>query len=374
MQGPRALPGTSFRRSWTKRLQRTDVGRLADRVLEMACRNEDDTGQGWGIKLRHKFPGEPLRHWKRFREWFFCVRIRLTKIIICVTSAFACLFVLGMQHLGVHPVISSALVTFILTGLCLTLEIEGEFGPAIMCGSFVGMSFLPDLLSQPGRNLTSRTEVLFAILLSIGGGFVYLCTHALSERYSKMMLNGFGGKLGATAFLSTFLCATAVRPVLGLPCFPDRAWSGFIPHLRESLFSPITVFSIAMSVAGAVAPFLFQGKGLYQLTANGRVVVTALWGLCGACLLLLTPLHGGTLAVAWYTGSFVSMTAFEIISSLPYLMVAGAIAPMFLTVLRFPFQGFGGVLGMSALLSVIVAYHLEPFRLRFGNKFLPDRS
>jgi len=286
----------------------------------------------------------------------------------------ACLFVLGMQHMGVHPVISSALVTFLLTGLLRTLEIEGEFGPAIMCGSFLGMSLLPDLLWQPGRIPTGRTEELFAILLSISGGLVYLCTHALSERYSKMMLNGFGGKLGATAFLATFLCTTSVRAVLGLPSFPDCAWGNFIPYLHENLFSTITAFSIAVSVAGAVAPFLFQGKGLYKLTANDRVLLTALWGLCGGLLLLLIPIHRGNLAGSWYMGTFVSMTAFEIISSLPYLMVAGAIAPIFLTVLRFPFHGFGGVLGLSALLSVFITYHLEPLRLHLGSRLLPDRS
>lgn len=216
--------------------------------------------------------------------------------------------------------------------------------------------------------------MLFSLLLSIGVGLFYLCTHALSERYPNIMLNGFGGKLGATACAATFLFTTTARSVLGLPSPSFLSWSEILSQLHGNLFSIIMVFSITASVAGAVVPLMVQGKGIYQLTANGRVVVTALWGLCVGGMLLLVPVHGGTLAGSWYMGTFVSMTALEVISPIPFLMVAGALAPLFQSFLRLPLHGFGGMLGLSAFLSVIVTYHLEPLRIHLRNRLLPDRS
>jgi hypothetical protein len=296
------------------------------------------------------------------------------KITASLFSALSCLLVLGLQYLGIHSVPSSALVTFLLVATVSTLELGGACGPAIMCGSFVGMSFLPDLL-QPGCSLMAREGMLLALLLSFGVVMVYFCIHRLSERYPDMMLNGFGGKLGATALLATLLCTLAAREFLGMPClFPSFSRSDTLSRLHDNLFSIVTIYSISASVAGAVVPLMVQGKGIYKLSANGRVGVTALWGLCVGGILLLIPLHGSALAYSWYMGTFVSMTALEVISPIPFLMVAGALAPVFLALLRIPFHGFGGVLGMAAFLAVIITYHLEPLRLHLRNRLLPDRT
>lgn len=286
----------------------------------------------------------------------------------------ACLLALGLQHLGIHPVPSSALVTVLLVGTFATIELGGACGPAIMCGSFAGMSLLPDLLPPPEFDLMERAKMLFPLLLSTGVGLVYLCTHSLSERYPNIMLNGFGGKLGATAFVATLLCTIAASAICGQSSPPTLSWSEVLPQLHGNLFSIVTLSSIAACVAGAVVPLMVQGRGIYQLTANSRVVVTALWGLCVGGMLLLIPVHGGTLASSWYMGTFVSMTAFEVISPITFLMVAGALAPLFLSIFRLPFHGYGGVLGLCAFLSVIVTYHLEPLRLHLLNRLLPDRS
>ena len=296
------------------------------------------------------------------------------KITAGLLAALSCLLVLGLQYLGIHPVPSSALVTFLLVATVSTLELGGACGPAIMCGSFAGMSFLPDLL-QPGCGLMAREGTLLALLLSFGVGAVYLCIHRLSEWYPDMMLNGFGGKLGAIALVATLLCTLAARKVLGMPClFPSFSRSESLSRLHDSLFSIVTIYSIIASVGGAVVPLMVQGKGLYKHSANGRVGVTALWGLCVGGVLLLIPLHGSTLACAWYMGTFVSMTALEVISPIPFMMVAGALAPVFLLLLRIPFHGFGGALGMAAFLAVIITYHLEPLRLHLRNRLLPDRT
>ncbi len=286
-------------------------------------------------------------------------------------AALAALLTLVLHSFGMHPVLSSAAVTLLLVGTFTTLSVGGECGPAIMCGSFSGMSLLPDLLLH--QEYAFIEGMIFSLLISLAVGVLYSCIHCLSEHYPSLMLNGFGGKLGAIAFVATLLSTLSARWLLGMP-FPSVSLASTLTRFQESFFSSVTLFSMMACVSGSVLPLLIQKKGLYQLGANARVVVTALWGLCIGGLLLLIPIDGGVLASCWSMGTFVSMTAREIISPLPFLMIAGVLASIFLKLLCVSFHGFGGLLGVSAFLAVIVTYLMEPLRLHLTNRLLPDRS
>jgi hypothetical protein len=292
--------------------------------------------------------------------------------LVILLSALACWLVLGLQQLGVSPVPASGLITFVLVVTLSFLNIGGACGPGILCGSFAGMTLLSDLLPNVTGPTFSLKWVAASLFLSFTAGGVYLLIQLLSAKYPRRMLNGYGGKLGATAFLASLLCTLMTRPFwVGGPDPIKVAIQDFIHSPSFGLSWNAFAMSMAASATGAVIPLFFAGKELfliplplrqnsiYQLTANSRVIGTALWGLCVGGPLLLIPQVGGVMASSWYMGTFVSMTALELSSPLMFRLLAGLMAPWVLVLLRIPFDGLGGLLGLAALLSVCVVRRME---------------
>jgi len=242
-------------------------------------------------------------------------------------SAFACLLVLGLQQLGVPPVPASGLITFVLVVSLSILNIGGA------CG-------------------------------------VYVLIHLLSVKYPRWMLNGYGGKLGATAFIAPLPLILLVSPILGHPNPIVVSIENFTNSPSFQFTSWAFSMSLVTSAAGALIPFFFEGKELfliplpvrqksiYQLTANSRVIATALWGLCVGGPLLLIPQVGEIMSSSWYMGTFVSMTALELSSPIMFRLAASLLAPFLLVILSIPFHGLGGLLGLVALLSVLTVRRL----------------
>ena len=283
-------------------------------------------------------------------------------------AALGCLLVLEFQHLGLHPVPASGLAALFLIIVFSMLKIGGACGPAILCGSFAGMSFLPDLLPALNGFQGHLPWILFALLLSCAVGFVYLLTQILSDKFPRGMLNGFGGKLGATAFAATLLCTYLTRLFLGIPTPIHPPTSNEVSVFLGNLSLLDFGFSILTSMAGAVLPILLTGKELlliplpvrqksiYQLTANSKVMGIALLGFAVGGPLLLVPQVGQIMATSWYMGTFVSMTALSLPAPNRFKLLAGTLAPVFLWILQTRFHGTGGLLGLAALLSVFTIH------------------
>ena len=289
---------------------------------------------------------------------------------IILLSAFACLLVLGLQQLGVPPVPASGLITFVLVVSLSILNIGGACGPAVLCGSFAGMTLLSTLLPNAIGSIFSLTWAGVSLLLSFAAGGVYVLIHLLSVKYPRWMLNGYGGKLGATAFIASLPLILLVSPILSPPNPIVVSIQNFTNSLSFGFTSLAFSMSLAASAAGALIPLFFEGKELfliplpirqksiYQLTANSRVIATALWGLCVGGPLLLIPQVGEIMASSWYMGTFVSMTALELSSPIMFRLAAGLLAPFLLVILSIPFHGLGGLLGLVALLSVLTVRRL----------------
>ena len=283
-------------------------------------------------------------------------------------SALACLLVLGLQQLGVPPVPASGLTALVLIVAFSILKIGGACGPAILCGSFAGMSFLPDLIPALNGVQGNLPWILFALLLSVAVGVGYLLTQILSDKFPRGMLNGFGGKLGATAFAATLLCTYLTRLFLGIPISIHPPTLNEVSILLANPSLSDLGFSILASMAGAVLPIVLTGKELllipvpvrqksiYQLTANSKVMGIALLGFAVGGPLLLIPQVGQIMAASWYMGTFVSMTALSLPAPNRFKLLAGTLAPIFLWILQTRFHGTGGLLGLAALLSVFTIY------------------
>ena len=146
--------------------------------------------------------------------------------------------------------------------------------------------------------------------------------------------NGFGGKLGTTAFIGCVLAAT----------FTGQDFlAGTIP--QGLLASQILIYG----VIGAVLTFVLNVR-----LNNSAVISSGIVGLLAAVVLpIIHPANGAILSVMAYCASFAGMSAKTRISNEVQMMLAGMIAGL-IFIYTSPFLGgAGGKLGTTAFTSVI---------------------
>jgi hypothetical protein len=215
--------------------------------------------------------------------------------------------------LGQGPVVASALV-----GLLAALALGEQAAPAY-CGTFVGMvstAVLPTLVPVAAA--------------SVVAGLVFVA--------SKRLFDGFGGKLGTTAFLG---CAAVV-----VPSSYTYAAGGTLP-----LSASLAV--VVAATAGAVAAFLLSVRFDY-----GAVVGSAVVGLVAGLLAppTLGASLGGSVAAAAFAGSFVGMVSETRLPSVSLVATAGlASGVVFVGVMPFV-GGSGGKLGTIAFAACLFTW------------------
>ncbi|MGM0414664.1 MAG: hypothetical protein ACQEQP_05760 [Bacillota bacterium] len=219
------------------------------------------------------------------------------------------------QELGLSAVMASALV-----GIIGHLIIP-EYEVPVFCGSFVGMASYSLL---PGYNYLLLAAVIAGIIYVIG----------------KFSFNGFGGKLGTTAFIGCVLAATLTG---------QDFIAGSIP--QGLLASQILIYG----VIGAVLTFILNVR-----LDNSAVISSGLVGILAAVILpIVHPDNGAILSVMAYCASFAGMSAKNRISNELQMVVAGIIAG-FIFIYTSPFLGgAGGKLGTTAFASVITVNGLS---------------
>jgi len=211
--------------------------------------------------------------------------------------------------LGFGVVVAAALV-----GL-LADRLVPSYGPAVYCGAFVGMAS-PALF-------TGLTAVTAAGLLA-GGVFVA----------ADQVFEGFGGKLGTTAFVG---CA-AVALALGVEGGPGSAVSG--------------ATAVGYALAGAAA------AGITYISSvrleHGPVQASALVGLVGGliCPALLTAGEG--VAAVVFCASFAGMARPGRVPGVGAMAVAGALCGVLVAATSPVLVGFGGKLGTIAFAACLV--------------------
>ncbi|MFC7167238.1 hypothetical protein [Halospeciosus flavus] len=227
--------------------------------------------------------------------------------------------VLGV-HVGFGPVVASALVGLV-AGLVLP-----EVDAAAYCGSFVGMASVA---------LFSDVAYLVAAGLLAGLAFVV----------SRGVFDGYGGKLGTTAF---FGCATTAALTTA-----DYAVGSALPWAAASAAVPV-------AAAGAVATTVLSRR-----FGVGSVVASALVGLvAGLVLPPLLPGTGATLATVAFCASFAGMSSTDRLGSLMHVALAGGVSGVVFVGVTAAFPGAGGKLGTVAFVSCVSVVGLE--RLRTG--------
>lgn len=247
-----------------------------------------------------------------------------------------------LQLLHQTAVTSSAITTCLAWLLLLSVnQNKRSLILAVYCGTFAGMSMFccsPDY-PQSIASLSCQTAVF-----SLAAALSYVLIQNLSIHFPKATLSGYGGKLGATAFLSAFLCNLWLREGTdSLNLHQIIIWS-------EAPEKYIAYAIIACG--GSTIPYLL-------LRGNWRAVddyflagLTAFLSLMGSFLFSLFLPELDLAPAAFYTGLFVSMTKSHLCPP-KRLAIAGVFSGI-LTLYMVPlFAGIGGTLGLTAMLSVL---------------------
>ena len=210
---------------------------------------------------------------------------------------------------GVGPVVASALV-----GLCAYLLSE-TYGAPASCGSFVGMA-------TPAAD----ADLGAVAAAGVAAGVVFVV--------AKRAFNGFGGKLGTTAFVG---------------CLSVAAVGGLAPGAGSVPAPTVAAGLVVAAALAAVVTFLISVR-----LGHGPVVASAVVGLAAG--ILCPPLFaaGDAVAAVAFCASFAGMATAERIPGPGAMLLAGGTAGVAFVGAAPYFVGFGGKLGTIAFAACLV--------------------
>ncbi len=226
---------------------------------------------------------------------------------VAVAAGAPATYVLSIE-VGLGPVVASALV-----GLCAYVLSETYAAPAY-CGSFVGMA----------------TPAAGADLVAVSTAGVVAAGVFVA---AKRGFNGFGGKLGTTAFVG---------------CLAVAAVGGFDPGSGTVPPGDVAAVLVVAAALAAAATFVVS-VGLDHGPVVGSAVVGLLAGL--VCPPLLAA--GDTVAAVAFCASFVGMATPERVPGTGTMAAAGAVSGLVFVGAMPYFVGFGGKLGTIAFTACL---------------------
>ena len=182
-----------------------------------------------------------------------------------------------------------------------------------------------------------------AAIFSFAVALCYTTIQFLSNRFPKAMLTGYGGRLGATAFLSSYLCSFVLTERTDLTDIQQ-----ILIYYEPENYIPYSI----IACAGAVIPFLLLRKKWRNVDVYFLTGLTAFLGLIGSFLFSIFLPEFELAPAAFYAGLFVSMTKSDLCSP-QALALAGALSGMLMLNILRVFKGIGGNLGLTAMLSIL---------------------
>ena len=128
-----------------------------------------------------------------------------TILLQLLAASLGAILTFHLQLLHQTAIASSAITTCLAWLLLLRSDKNNRaLILAVYCGSFAGMSAF-----CLGADCTDSMASIYgkAALFSLAAALCYVTIQFLSTHFPKAMLAGYGGRLGATAFLSSYLCS-----------------------------------------------------------------------------------------------------------------------------------------------------------------------
>jgi hypothetical protein len=212
---------------------------------------------------------------------------------------------------------------------------------AVYCGSFAGMSAY-----CLGADCTDSMASMYghAAIFSLAAALCYVTIQFLSSHFPKAMLTGYGGRLGTTAFLSSYLCSLVLT---------ERTNFIDLRQIMTSTEPPENyIYYSIIACGGAILPFLILRKKWDNVDTYFLTGLTAFLALIGSFLFSIFFPELDLAPAAFYAGLFVSMTKSDLCAPRG-LALAGALSGMLMLNVLCVFKGIGGNLGLTAMLSVL---------------------
>ena len=188
-----------------------------------------------------------------------------------------------------------------------------KYSIGIYCGSFAGMISIA---------LLNHYQMLIVGIVCV-----------ISFQIIKTILDGFGGRLGSIAFVSTTLVSFV-----------------FSKSMLEIEFEVIWYLVFVFAVAGSMISSLIHNQ-----LGKSAVLASALPSLLLAILIDFLFPNLGIYSSIFFTASFIGMSNKNVITNWTISLIIGIILGIiFLLFLDF-FNGFGGKMGLMAFASIMVS-------------------
>jgi len=262
---------------------------------------------------------------------------------------FGCVATSALLAAGVYPVPASAGATLFYLAIAFVFRLRRQQPAAVFCGSFAGMtSFFAFFDRAP---FSHEFSILICLCIAIVTGFLYVLIMHLERALPKQLFTGYGGRLGAIAFIGSAASLVTTGLLIRL----------FSSDFQVVVLKDSAAFSekapLVMILASALGSFLTRMLATHIKSAVpglNVVLSAAVCGFVGSIIFLFLPPLGPIASLYWYAGSFAGMSSTTILHSQPRILFAGAITGVILAGLHYYGSGIGGLLGFSAFLAVVV--------------------
>jgi len=281
---------------------------------------------------------------------------------------FGCVATSALLAAGVDPVMASSGATVFYLIVAFVLRFKRQQPAAVFCGTFAGMTSIFVFFNKAPFSL--GFSILLYLCIAIATGSLYVLIMHFEHKLPKQSFNGYGGRLGAIAFIGSAACLITTGLLI-------RLFSGAfqVVVLKDS-----ATFSakapLLMILASALGSFLTRilAKDIKSTIPGLDITLSAsVCGFVGGIVFLFLPPLGPIASLYWYAGNFAGMSSTSILDSHPRILLAGAITGVFLAGLHYYGSGIGGLLGFSAFLAVIVLkYFLRSANTR-KNRWFSNR-
>ena len=284
---------------------------------------------------------------------------------------------LELSALGLIPSIASASATALLCGQLLltrsTKFIHDAFFPALYGGTFAGMTSILWLIGRhTGGPLLAMAGPFSA--LSVVCGTAFFVVAQLDGQLNKPIGHGYGGRLGATAAIASFLFIDLGHRLLAVE-----------PNILDDIPAAVTgtPAGAAMDLTVCMLGIFITLAALRQrhvAAAGGatRIFVASTVALLGLAILHTTDSHDSHRLGAFYAGCFLGMSTPERLKGWIQPVCAAILLTLILNVVRSVLPDVGGGGGLAAFVTVAMLVALtrttEWTRQTVGRRKRADES